>query len=48
MAWISVSVYEEPDLAALQTIARSGEIRLPLIGDLVLSGKSVRDAPNGG
>jgi polysaccharide export outer membrane protein len=41
---ITVSVYEEPDLAAMQTIARSGEIRLPLIGDINLGGKSVRDA----
>src|SRR5436190_22925133 len=41
---IQVSVYEEPDLSAMQTIAHSGEIRLPLIGDIILGGKSVRDA----
>ena len=38
------SVYDEPDLVATQTIARSGEVRLPLIGDVVVAGKSVRDA----
>ena len=41
---ISVSVYGEPDLLTTQTIARSGEVRLPLIGDIILAGKSVREA----
>lgn len=41
---ISVTVYNEPDLAAAQTIARSGEVRLPLIGEIVLLGKSIREA----
>ena len=41
---IAMSVYDEPDLAATQTIAHSGEVRLPLIGEIVVSGKSVRDA----
>ena len=41
---IAVSVYGEPDLATTQTIARTGEVRLPLIGDIVLTGKSVREA----
>lgn len=41
---ISVTVYNEPDLSAAQTIARSGEVRLPLIGEIVLLGKSIREA----
>ena len=41
---ITMSIYDESDLAATQTIARSGEVRLPLIGDINLAGKSVRDA----
>ena len=41
---IALSVYDEPDLATTQTIAHSGEVRLPLIGDIILSGKSVREA----
>jgi len=40
---ISMSVYGEPDLLTTQTIARSGEVRLPLIGDIILAGKSVRE-----
>jgi polysaccharide export outer membrane protein len=41
---ISVTVYNEPDLSAAQTIARSGEVRLPLIGEIILLGKSIREA----
>jgi len=41
---VTISVYGEPDLASTQTIARTGEVRLPLIGEIVLAGKGVRDA----
>jgi len=41
---IGMSIFEEPDLAASQVIARSGEVRLPLIGEVKLIGKSVREA----
>lgn len=41
---IAITIYDEPELAATQTIARSGEVRLPLIGEIVLTGKSVREA----
>jgi polysaccharide export outer membrane protein len=41
---VSLSVYGEPDLATIQTIGHSGEVRFPLIGEIILSGRSVRDA----
>ena len=41
---VVMSIFDEPDLTATQTIARSGEVRLPLIGEITLAGKSVRDA----
>jgi len=41
---VAVSVYGEPDLSATQIIDHSGEVRLPLIGDVILAGKSVREA----
>jgi len=41
---IMITVYNEPDLTVLQTIARSGEVRLPLIGEVTLIGQSVREA----
>ena len=41
---VTISIEGEPELLALQTIARTGEVRLPLIGEVILSGKSVRDA----
>ncbi len=41
---ISITVYNEPDLAAVKTIARTGEVRLPLIGEVAIIGKSVREA----
>lgn len=41
---VAITVYNEPELAATQTIARSGELRLPLIGEIVLTGQSVREA----
>jgi polysaccharide export outer membrane protein len=41
---LMITVYNEPDLTVAQTIARSGEVRLPLIGEIILTGKSVREA----
>jgi polysaccharide biosynthesis/export protein len=41
---VTVAIYDEPELAATQTIDRSGEVRLPLIGGIILTGKSVREA----
>ncbi|MBC8038979.1 MAG: polysaccharide biosynthesis/export family protein [Opitutaceae bacterium] len=41
---VAIAIYDEPELAATQTIARTGEVRLPLIGEIILTGKSVRDA----
>lgn len=41
---ISITVYNEPDLTVLQTIAHSGEVRLPLIGEITLAGLSAREA----
>jgi protein involved in polysaccharide export with SLBB domain len=41
---IAVSVYGEPDLSVTQTIGRSGEVRLPLLGEIILTGKTVREA----
>jgi polysaccharide export outer membrane protein len=41
---IAVSVYGEPDLTVTQIIDHAGGVRLALIGEIVLSGKSVREA----
>ena len=41
---VAISIFGEPELAATQTIARTGEVRIPLIGEITLTGKSVRDA----
>lgn len=41
---LTITVYNEPDLTVSQTIARSGEVRLPLIGEIILTGMSVREA----
>lgn len=41
---IAITIFEEPELAATQTIARTGEVRIPLIGEITLTGKSVREA----
>jgi polysaccharide export outer membrane protein len=41
---VTISIFEEPDLVAVQTIGRSGEVRVPLIGDVILGGQTVRDA----
>lgn len=40
---ISISVYNEPDLSAVQIIGRDGEVKLPLIGEIVIGGQTVRD-----
>lgn len=41
---VAITIYDEPELATTQTIARTGEVRLPLIGEIVLTGKNVREA----
>lgn len=41
---IAMTIFDEPDLAATQVVARTGEVRLPLIGEMMLVGKSVREA----
>lgn len=41
---ISITIFGEPDLASAQTIARTGEVRLPLIGEITLTGQTVRAA----
>ncbi len=41
---VSITVFHEPDLSSAQTIARTGEVRLPLIGEVILTGRSVREA----
>jgi polysaccharide export outer membrane protein len=41
---VAISFYGEADLNATQTIARTGEVRLSLIGEIILSGKTVREA----
>ena len=41
---VMITVFNEPELTVSQTIARSGEVRLPLIGEIILTGKSVREA----
>lgn len=41
---VTVTVYDEPDLGASQRLDAKGKIRLPLLGDVALSGKSVREA----
>ena len=41
---IAISIYGETDLSTTQTIARSGEVRLALIGEIIVMGKSVREA----
>ncbi|MCR6655791.1 MAG: polysaccharide biosynthesis/export family protein [Opitutus sp.] len=43
---VGVSVYAEPDLGATQRLDSKGNIRLPLLGDVPLAGKTVRDAEN--
>ena len=41
---IAVSVYGEPDLSLSQKIDSDGRIRLALVGDITLTGKTVREA----
>ena len=41
---IAVSIYGEADLTVSQKIDFQGKVRLALVGDIVLSGKSVREA----
>lgn len=41
---VTVSVFGEPDLNAQQMIDRDGNVRLPLIGALVVAGLTVREA----
>jgi len=41
---ISVSIFNEAELAASRTIGDAGEVRLPLIGEIILRGKTLRDA----
>ena len=40
---IAVSLFGEPDLSAQQMIDRDGLVRLPLIGELAVSGHTVRE-----
>jgi protein involved in polysaccharide export with SLBB domain len=36
---IAITIFDEPELAATQTIARTGEVRIPLIGEIILTEK---------
>jgi protein involved in polysaccharide export with SLBB domain len=40
---LSVTIFGEPDLAAQQMIDRNGRVRLPLIGDVPVAGRTVRE-----
>ncbi|MGC1481827.1 MAG: polysaccharide biosynthesis/export family protein [Chthoniobacterales bacterium] len=41
---IEMTIFREPDLTARSTIARDGTVQLPLIKEVSLAGKTVRDA----
>ena len=41
---LAVTLFGEPDLSAQQMIDRNGLARLPLIGDIALAGRTVREA----
>lgn len=41
---VSVNVYGEPDMSASQRLDSSGKLRLPMIGEIKVSGLSVREA----
>ncbi|QYM80354.1 polysaccharide export protein [Horticoccus luteus] len=41
---VTVNVYDEPDMSASQRLDVDGHLRLPLIGDVKVGGKSVREA----
>jgi len=43
---LAVLVFGEPDLNAQQMIDRHGIVRLPLIGEVVIAGQTVREAEN--
>lgn len=41
---VALSIFGEPDLASTQTLGRSGDVRLAFIGEIVLAGKTIREA----
>ena len=41
---IELNIFREPDLATQATIARDGTVQLPLIREVQLAGKSIREA----
>ncbi len=41
---VMITVYNEPDLAVSQVIGHSGEVRLVLLGDVTIGGKTIREA----
>lgn len=41
---VSISVFGEPDLAISQRIDAGGKIVMPLLGEVILTGKTVREA----
>ena len=41
---VAITVYNEPDLSSTQTLGRTGAVRLPLIDEINLAGKGVREA----
>lgn len=41
---IAITIFDEPELATTQTIARTGEVRIPLVGEITLTGRTVREA----
>lgn len=41
---LDLMVYKEPDLNMRSKIARDGRVQLPLLGEVAVAGKSVRDA----
>lgn len=41
---INISVYNEIELACVQTLGRAGEVRPHLVGEITLGGKTVREA----
>lgn len=43
---IEMTIFREPDLTTRSTIARDGTVQLPLVQEVKLAGKTVRDARN--
>lgn len=41
---VAVTIFNEPELSASRTIGDAGEVRLPLIGEISLRGRTVREA----